>query len=183
MTDLNSMNGDIEVGVPYEEYEKPSSSFRPPDPSVYTFLRSTERALEWNPTDKGDIWTNVRFLIQGGDFNDRSVFSTLSTYVGKYRKASSVQDFLASCGAEFVPSNGRRFTAQEIKDAVDQTFGPFSAFLDWNLYCPECDETVIKNSKGFPKDEEGKLIHLVSCPKCGAKGLSAKSIIKRYVVQ
>jgi endogenous inhibitor of DNA gyrase (YacG/DUF329 family) len=180
--DLNNMNSDMEVGVPFEEYEKPSNSFRPPEPGTYSFLRSTEKELEWKPTDNGNIWTGVRYLIQGGDFSNRSVFSTLSTYVGKYRKASSVQDFLAACGNDSPPSNGSRFTVQEIQDNVAQTFGPFDAYIDWQVYCPDCEETVFKNSKSLPKDADGKPIHEVECPKCQAK-LTAKANVKRYIVK
>jgi hypothetical protein len=183
MSELNELNLDMEVGAPVDEYEKPSNVFRPPEPGEYTLTRSTEKALDWQPTKDGNIWTNVRFIIQGGDLSGRSVFSTLSTYVGKFRKASSVQDFFASCGIDYSPKSGTgRFTIQEIKDNVEQTFGPFNAYIDWQLYCPTCDETVIKKASGFPRDGDGNLINVVNCPKCGAKGLGAKAVLKRYIM-
>lgn len=181
-TSLNDLNLDLEVGAAFDEYERPSNSFRPPEPGEYTFLRSTEQDLEWKPTKDNDVWTNVRYIIQGGDNNNRSIFDTLSTFVGKFRKASSVQDFLAACDFVGTPANGRRFTVQEILDAVNQTFGPFDAYIDWQAYCPDCDETVIKSSKNFPKDADGNLMHEVVCPKCGAK-ITAKARVKRYIVQ
>jgi hypothetical protein len=182
--DLNSMNSDMEVGVPYEEYEKPSNSFRPPEPGVYTFLRSTEKELEWTMTEEGNIWTNVRYLIQGGDLNGRSVFSTISTYVGKYRPASTVQDFLAACGNEVPPANGNRYTVSEIKDLVNQTFGPFDAYIDWQVWCPDCGETVFKNAKSLPKNADGSPQHEVVCPKDSKHGkLTAKAQVKRYIVR
>lgn len=181
--DLNSLNFDMEVGAAFDEYEKPSTGFRPPEPGEYTFLRSTEQALEWKPTASGnDVWTNVRYNIQGGDYNNRSIFDTLSTFVGRFRKASSVQDFLAACGWDGTPANGRRFTIGEIFEAVEQTYGPFDAYIDWQAYCPDCDETVIKSARNFPRDNDGNLLHEALCPKCGAK-ISAKARVKRYIVR
>lgn len=183
MSDLNSLNLDMEVGVAFDEYEKPSNAFRPPDPDEYTLIRNAEKDLEWNPSKDGDIYTSARFIIQGGDFNGRSVFDILSTWVGKYRKASTVQDFLAACGYDGEPANGSRFTVQEIIEAVEQTFGPFNAYVDWQGYCPHCDETVIRSSKFFPRDDNGVLLHVVDCPKCGAKkAVTARARIKRFVV-
>lgn len=186
-TDLNTLNLDMEVGAAYDEYEKPINAFRPPDPGEYTLLRSVEQPLNWQPTKDADIWTNVRFIIQGGDANGRNVFDTLSTFVGKFRNASSVQDFLTACGWDGVPENGKRFTAQEIMDAVEQTYGPFDAYIDWQAYCPECGKTVIRNNRGFPRDSEGNLLHVVECPECAEEGtkttVTAKARVKRYIVR
>lgn len=182
VTSLNDLNLDIEVGAAVDEYEKPSNSFRPPEPGEYTFIRSSERALEWKSTEIGDIYTSARFLIQGGEMNGKSVFDTLGTYVGKFRKASTIQDYLAACGFEGEPENGKRFTAREIIEAVEQTFGPFDAYSDWQGYCAECGKTVLKGSKDFPRDDEGRLLHEAECPECGAK-VVARARIKRYIVR
>jgi hypothetical protein len=182
MSDLNDLNLDMEVGASFDEYEKPDNTFIPPPPGVYSFLRSTEKPLEWKPTKNNDIWSPVRFIIQGGDFANRNVFDSLSTFVGKFRKASSVQDFLAACEYDGAPSNGSRFTAQEIMDAVDQTFGPFDAYADWQGYCKDCGKVTIKNGKSFPKDAEGNPVHQAACPVCGAP-LAATLRVKRYIVK
>ena len=182
-SNLNNLNLDMEVGAAFDEYEKPSNTFRPPEPGEYTFLRSTEHELLWLPTKDGDIWTNVRYMIQGGPSNNRTVFDTLSTFVGKFRKASSVQDYLAACGYDIPPANGRRYTVQEIQDAVAQTFGPFEAYTTWQAYCPDCDKTVIRSHKDFPKDSSGNLMHEVLCPECGKIKLTPKSRVKRYIVR
>jgi len=181
MTDLNDLNLDMEVGAAFDEYEKPSNDFRPVDPGEYSLIRNTDNDLDWSAMKTGDIYTSVRFIVAGGDFNGRTIFDTISTYVGKYRKASSVQDFLAACEYDGEPENGKRFTAQEIIDAVNQTVGPFTAYVDWQGYCPHCDKTVIKSSKFFPRDDDGRLLHVTECPECGEK-VTARARVKRFIV-
>jgi hypothetical protein len=182
MSDLNDLNMDMEVGAAFDEYEKPSNDFRPVDPGEYSLIRNGDTEMEWHASDKGNVYANLKFLVQGGDFNGRTIFDTISTYVGKFRKASSVQDFLAACGYDGEPENGSRFTVQEIIDAVNQTFGPFTAYVDWQGYCPNCDKTAVKSSKFFPRDEDGKLLHTTECPECGGK-VVARARVKRFIVE
>lgn len=181
MSDLNTLNLDIEVGVAEDEYEAPSNSFRPVDPGEYILVRDPESELDWKEIKDGNIGTKVTFLIQGGDFNGRKIFGYLSTTVGRFRSSSNIQDYLKACGYDEAPENGRRFTAREIIAAVETTFGPFEAYISWEGYCRNCDTTVIRKASAFPRNADGSLNHEASCPECG-QTVVAHARIKRYII-
>jgi hypothetical protein len=180
-TDINSLNDDAEVGADQETYEKPTG-FRPLPPAEYNLIRDDTQDVEFRGMKTGDIMAFVKFAVLDGDFQGRSFLDLISSYVGKFRNASSIDDFLHACNYDVPPMNGRRYTIGEIKQAVSQTCGPFRAYVDWEAYCKECGTTAFKGHKKFPKDRAGNPNPEVLCPSCGAT-LIANSKVRRFVVE
>ena len=181
MSDINSLNEDMEVGVDINDYEAPTQGFAPLEPGVYTLMRDTAD-LVFKPTKDNNIGCSVSFTIQDGPSSGRKVFGYLSTQVSRFRPASTIQDFLAATGSDVTPENGTRFTVREIKDAVNGAYGPFDAYLNWEGYCPECGKTVLRKKKNYPVNGKGEAIHDPACPECGKAKVKTSARITNFIM-
>jgi hypothetical protein len=179
-----------------ETYE---SSPRPPTPVdedgkiiVFDFMRVEEGKddFKYGFGFNKKIYFQVIHSILGGAHDGHRVFGFLGTSVLRGRNASPADDFLRACKSEENPA-----TNGEYLKAVQNTFGPFQATADWELYCadeprPEKDGvvpektgiTVIRGYRNFPLRDDGiTKEHEVECPKCGMF-LAAKFVLRRFVI-
>jgi len=175
-----------------DEYE---SAVRPPEPfdehgklSQFSLLRiqEDEKMFTWGFGKNNNIYFQVHFEIQGGEYDLRRIRGLLGTTPSTFRKATAADDFLHACGSNLSPHTNRGY-----KDAIEATYGPFNATLDWELYCPneprkgnveKTGITVIKGFNKFPISQDGHTRkHEVECPECG-EFLTAKAIIRRFIV-
>lgn len=181
MSDINSLNDDMEVGAAVDEYEKPRG-FEPLPVGEYLLMRDDTEAVQFKPMKTGDMMAFVKFKVFDGDFKDRAFLDIISTMVGKFRNASSIDDFLHACNYDVPPNNGRRYTIGELKQAVETTCGPFTAYVTWEAYCKDCGKTVARGVKKFPRNAQGQPDPHVECPDCGAK-LTANNKVQRFVIE
>jgi hypothetical protein len=102
------------------------------------------------------------------------------TSEGAYRKASSADDYIRACGGTLT---GRR--VRDYIDAIRAFPGPFRAVIGrWQGYCSGCGETVVgkRGQPRFPTDDDGQLVHITDCPKCGQK-IGAQARTSRFVIE
>lgn len=179
---IDDMELNVEAGIGTDDYEAPSEFFRPPVPGEYSLLRRAKVETSWS-RDKKDLYFKFPAEVQGGSDDGAKVFCFVSTTVSPYRKSTSADDYIRSCGAT-VSYSGRRPTLKDYKEAVEGNPGPFGVVGNWKGYCATCEEETIggKNQPKFPFREDGTPDHVTECPQCGSK-VGAKFNIARFVVQ
>jgi len=180
-----------------EEYE---SSVRPVVPVdedgklvIFSFNRIENqdgKPIQYGFTAKNKIYMLVNFEISGGEYDSRRIGGMLGTQLPTFanaRKATPADDFLHACSYDPPkwPTTNREFL-----NAIGETFGPFEATLNWELYCPDeprktgdkTGTTVLRGYNKFPLAEDGHTRkHEVDCPECGAF-LVAQAKIGRFII-
>lgn len=179
-----------------EEGDEYESSVRPPEPIgddgkmvTYSFNRidPDSKSLQYGFSKKtNSIYFLANYEFSGGEYDGRRLGGLLGTTKSSFRVSTDADDFLRSCGNDEGCHTNRQY-----KEAVEQTFGPFDATIEWELYCPDeprpWDEektgvAVIKGFRNFPIAKDGVTRkHEVECPQCG-QFLVAKAVIKRFIV-
>lgn len=185
---------DVQTGSGGDDYQPPSEFVRPPDAATFVFMRQQDTDNDFKKgrsvyNDAGFAWFNFKTVIQGGPFDGRIVFAGCNTLVSAYRHGSSADDFLRASKSTLRPT-----TVKTYEDAVEKTFGPFMASVNWEWRCRTCEETFLKGAKNpkAPKKYEGPkpivakrqdktVDHVQVCPQCKAD-VGAQATIATFIV-
>lgn len=201
------MSDDFEnITNEWDSYEPPSQFRRPPNAGVYTLMRDAASDFKAGvaKSDKVGtfVWYNFRSNIQGGDFDGFTVFGGCNTMVSTFRAGTTVQDYIKSSRSAIRPTSAellKEAIAQDAQDnksyVLEQVAGPFTAKLDWEFRCKDCEDTFLKGQAKpkspkrytgpkpvISKTKDGLTNHIQKCPSCQAE-VGANAVIVSFIVK
>jgi hypothetical protein len=190
----------------WDNYEAPSEFRRPPIAGTYTLMRDQEGGFKAGVAVSAKVgtfvWYNFRSKVQGGDNDGSIVFGGCNTMVSSFRNGTTVQDYIRSAKSSIRPTSAellKEAKAQEDEDnksyILETVAGPFTAKLDWEFRCKECELTFLKGYKNpkspkkydgvkvksIAKLKDGTTNHIQVCPNCNAN-VGANANIVTFVV-
>lgn len=190
----------------WDDYEPPSEFRQPPTAGKYSLMRDTESEFKAGVADSEKVgtfvWYNFRSKIQGGDFDGFTVFGGCNTMTSTFRKGTTVQDYIRSAKSPIRPTSAqlldeaKKQAKSENKSYIlESVSGPFTAKLDWEWRCKDCEETFLKGSKNpkspkkytgpkvkaIAKAKDGTTSHIQQCPGCKTN-VGANAVIVSFIV-
>jgi len=157
--------GDDAVGT--EGGYEHNIAFKAPPIATYN-VRIIPESCEWT-SKEGVLRLKYDAVRVGGDYDNVKIrFNWATSKKMSNRNASSLEDLgfalgMKKGGDETLPLKD---IGEFIQGAINEGT-QFRARTDWESYCPDCGETVLRGKKAYDLNKDGTRNPAKPCPQCG----------------